>query len=79
MSLISALYGPVVMILLRSDLEVLLADGDLDLEELGLAMEEDEDRPDGVVMTTLKNLAKRARQGSYAKTSDESEMESQDQ
>jgi len=45
------------------DPEILLADGDLDLEELGLAMEEDEDRPDGAVMTTLKNLAKRARQG----------------
>ncbi len=91
MGLIGALYGPVVMILLvtsievytkyilRSDLEILLADGDLDLEELGLAMEEDEGRPDGAVMTTLKNLAKRARQGNSAKTSDEGEMESQDQ
>jgi len=74
MGLIGALYGPVVMILLitsidvytkymlRSDLEVLLAEGDLDLEALGLALEEDEERPDGAVMNTLKNLAKRVRQ-----------------
>jgi predicted PurR-regulated permease PerM len=75
MGLIGALYGPVIMILLitsievytkymlRSDLEILLADGDVDLEELGLAIEEDEERPDGAVMTTLKNLAKRFHQG----------------
>ena len=75
MGIIGALYGPVVMILLitsidvytkymlRSDLEVLLAEGDLDLEALGLAPEEDEERPDGAVMTTLKNLVKRTRQG----------------
>jgi predicted PurR-regulated permease PerM len=79
MGLIGALYGPVVMILLvtsidvytkymlRSDLEVLLADGDLDLEELGLALEEDEERPEGEVMTTLKNLARRARQAGSVK------------
>ena len=75
MGLIGALYGPVVMILLitsidvytkymlRSDLEILLADGDLDLEELGLAVEEEDKRPDGAVIATLKNLAKRARDG----------------
>jgi hypothetical protein len=83
MGLIGALYGPVVMIMLitsidvytkymlRSDLEILLAEGDLDLEELGLAIEEDEERPDGVVRNTLKNLAKRARQDGPAKTSDQ--------
>jgi predicted PurR-regulated permease PerM len=87
MGLIGALYGPVVMILLvtsievytkymlRSDLEVLLADGDLDMEALGLAVEEDEERPDGAVMTTLKNLARRARQGGSAETSDQAASE----
>jgi predicted PurR-regulated permease PerM len=75
MGIIGALYGPAVMILLitsidvytkymlRSDLEVLLAEGDLDMEALGLALEEDEERADGAVMTTLKNLARRARKG----------------
>ena len=75
MGIIGALYGPVVMILLitsievytkymlRSDLEVLLDRGELDLEELGLAIEEDEDRSEGPVMSALKNLAKRVRQG----------------
>jgi hypothetical protein len=43
------------------------------LEELGLAMEEDEDRLDGAVMTTLKNLAKRARQGVTEDNPDEME------
>jgi predicted PurR-regulated permease PerM len=87
MGLIGALYGPVVMILLvtsidvytkymlRSDLEVLLADGDLDLEELGLALEEDEERPEGEVMTALKNLARRARQGVSDETTDEAASE----
>jgi predicted PurR-regulated permease PerM len=83
MGLIGALYGPVVMILLitsievytkymlRSDLEALLAEGNLDLEALGLAVEEDEERTDGAMMTTLKNLAKRARQSVTAQASDE--------
>lgn len=82
MGLIGALYGPVVMILLitsvevytkymlRSDLEILLAEGNLDMEALGLAIEEDEERPDGAAMTTLKKLAKRAWQ-----RTDESEVE----
>ena len=73
MGLVGALYGSAVMILLitslevytkymlRSDLEVLLADGDFDSQELGLAMGEDEDGRDGAVTTTLKNLTKRAR------------------
>lgn len=83
MGLIGALYGPVVMILLitsievytkymlRSDLEILLAEGDLDMEALGLAVEEDEKRSDGAVMTTLKNLAKRARESVSTETSDD--------
>ena len=63
--------------MLRSDLEIPLADGDLDLAELGLAVEEDEERPDGAVMNTLKNLAKRARQGVPAKTNDQAASETE--
>lgn len=59
--------------MLRSDLEVLLADGDLDLDELGLAIEDDEDRSEADVMTALKNLARRARQRS---TRDDVDVES---
>jgi hypothetical protein len=33
------------------------------MEALGLALEEDEERAGGAVMTTLKNLARRAREG----------------
>jgi predicted PurR-regulated permease PerM len=78
MGIIGALYGPVIMILLvtsievytkyilRSDLEVLLGQDELDLEELGIVPEEDEEKKDesGVLMTTVKNLVARFQKGS---------------
>jgi predicted PurR-regulated permease PerM len=74
---IGIIYGPVIMILLvtsievyskymlRSDLEALAERGNLDLEELGLASREDdaeEPKESGVVVNTLKGLATRFRQ-----------------
>ena len=73
MGLIGALYGPVVMILLvtsievytkymlRSDLEVLEKEGRINLEELGLLPEEQEDQGGQVFVRALKNMAARFR------------------
>jgi predicted PurR-regulated permease PerM len=78
MGLIGALYGPVVMILLvtslevytkymlRSDLEVLDKQGRIDLKALGLVPEDDQgNRPMGeMVVTALKNVSARFRRES---------------
>ena len=73
MGLIGALYGPVVMILLitsievytkymlRSDLEVLEKEGRINLKELGLVPEEQEDQGGQVFVKALKNMAARFR------------------
>ena len=74
MGIIGAIYGPVVMILLvtsievytkfmlRSDLEALEEDGRIDLAALGLVPDEDQERAGGeMVMTALKNVAARFR------------------
>jgi predicted membrane protein len=77
MGIIGILYGPVIMILLvtsievytkyilRSDLEVVLARGDLDLEELGLVADEDEveETGSGMVVALARNLIARFQQG----------------
>ena len=74
MGIIGAIYGPVVMILLvtsievytkfmlRSDLEALEEDGRIDLAALGLVTDEDQERAGGeMVMSALKNVAARFR------------------
>jgi predicted PurR-regulated permease PerM len=80
MGIIGAIYGPVVMILLvtsievytkyllRSDLEVLDQQGRIDLKELGLVPEEDQaSQPIGVMfVTALKNVSARFRRESSA-------------
>jgi hypothetical protein len=80
MGLIGALYGPVVMILLvtsievytkyllRSDLEVLEKQGRIDLKALGLVPEEDqENQPmSELFLTALKNVSARFRRDSSA-------------
>ena len=77
MGLIGIIYGPVIMILLvtsidvytkymlRSDLEALAERGDLDLVDLGLVPEEEDDqepKESGMVVGVLKGLAARFRQ-----------------
>jgi predicted PurR-regulated permease PerM len=78
MGIIGALYGPVVMILLvtsievytkymlRSDLEVLEKQGRIDLKALGLVPEEDqENQPMGeMFLTAIKNVSARFRRDS---------------
>jgi predicted PurR-regulated permease PerM len=77
MGLIGALYGPVVMILLvtsievytkymlRSDLEVLEKEGRINLEELGLVPDDEEESQDGqVFVRALKNISARFRRES---------------
>jgi len=73
MGIIGALYGPVVMILLvtsievytkymlRSDLEVLEKEGRINLKELGLVPEEQADQGGQVFVKALKNMAARFR------------------
>ena len=74
MGIIGAIYGPVVMILLvtsievytkfmlRSDLEALEEEGRIDLAALGLVPEEDQEGSGGeILMTALKNVAARFR------------------
>ena len=74
MGIIGALYGPVVMILLvtsievytkymlRSDLEVLEKEGRINLEELGLVPEEEqEDQGGQIFVKALKNFSARFR------------------
>jgi hypothetical protein len=77
MGLIGIFYGPVIMILLvtsvdvytkymlRSDLEMLAEGEGLDLQELGLATQEDEvEKEDsGETMALIKSLAARVRRG----------------
>lgn len=73
---IGIIYGPVIMILLvtsldvyskymlRSDLEVLLQGGELDLQELGLTPAEDqEETKPSEIATVFRNLAHRFRFG----------------
>jgi hypothetical protein len=74
MGVIGALYGPVIMILLvtcidvyskymlRDDLQTLVDEGRLDLEELGLRPDEEEKEKEsgiGFVAATVKSLATR--------------------
>ncbi len=75
LGLVGALYGPVVMILLvtsidvyskyllRSDLEVLERQGRIDLKELGLMPEDNQaDQNMGqMVLTAVKNISSRLR------------------
>jgi len=74
MGLIGALYGPVVMILLvtsievytkymlRSDLEVLEKEGRINLQDLGLVPEDDqEDQGGQIFLNALKNVSARFR------------------
>ena len=77
MGLIGVIYGPVIMILLvtsievytkymlRSDLETLDEDGRIDLEELGLAPKEDQEEQEEseLLVSMLKNLSARFRGG----------------
>lgn len=77
MGIIGAIYGPVVMILLvtsidvytkyllRSDLEILDREGRIDLKELGLVQEDDrKDQHIGeMFLTVLKNVTKPFRRG----------------
>ena len=72
MGIIGALYGPVVMILLvtsidvytkyllRSDLEILEREGRIDLKELGLVHQEDghEQRPGEMIFSLLKSVTR---------------------
>jgi hypothetical protein len=77
LGLIGIIYGPVIMILLvtsidvytkymlRSDLEALAERGDLDLVDLGLVLEEEDDqepKESGMIVGVLKGLAARFRQ-----------------
>jgi predicted PurR-regulated permease PerM len=81
MGLIGALYGPVVMILLvtsievytkymlRSDLEVLEKEGRINLQELGLVPDEDQEDQGGLIfMNALKNISARFRRESQNQT-----------
>jgi len=77
MGLIGVIYGPVIMILLvtsievytkymlRSDLETLDEEGRIDLEELGLVPKEDQEEQEEseLLVTMLKNLSARFRGG----------------
>ena len=88
MGFIGVIYGPVIMILLvtsievytkymlRSDLEALQEHGRIDLEALGLAQEEDEgERGVGeMIVTALKNLSARTR-GDSSKGEDDDQPE----
>lgn len=80
MGLIGAIYGPVVMILLvtcievytkfmlRSDLEVLEKKGRINLEELGLVPQEDQEERGGeMFVNALKNISARFRRESQDK------------
>jgi predicted PurR-regulated permease PerM len=72
MGIIGAIYGPVVMILLvtsidvyakyllRSDLEILDREGRIDLKELGLVQQEDghEQRPGEMIVSVLKSVTR---------------------
>lgn len=85
MGFIGVIYGPVVMILLvtsidiytkymlRSDLETLQEHGRIDLEVLGLTPEEDEEEPGvgDMVVTALKNLSARTRGDSSSEEDDD--------
>jgi predicted PurR-regulated permease PerM len=80
MGFIGIIYGPVIMILLvtsvevytkymlRSDLEALAEQGGLDLEELGLAPREEDEEADesGTVVNVVKGFAARFRRGTEA-------------
>lgn len=87
MGIIGAIYGPVVMILLvtsievytkfmlRSDLEVLEREGRINLEELGLVSEEEQENQGGqIFINALKNISARFRRESQDKTDDEKAM-----
>ena len=85
LGLVGIFYGPVIMILLvtsidvyakymlRFDLETLQEGGELDLEEMGLAPEEDqeEQNPGEMVVTALKNLAARFRRDARDRDSED--------
>jgi predicted PurR-regulated permease PerM len=88
MGLIGALYGPVVMILLvtsievytkymlRSDLEVLEREGRINLEELGLIPEKEQETQDSrIFVKALKNISARFRQESSEQTNDDPSIE----
>ena len=88
MGLIGALYGPVVMILLvtsievytkymlRSDLEVLEKEGRIDLEELGLIPEKEQETQDSrIFVAALKNISARFRRESSEQTNDDPSIE----
>jgi predicted PurR-regulated permease PerM len=83
MGLIGALYGPVVMILLvtsvevytkfmlRSDLERLDQAGHIDLVALGLVDEPGDEESANVIVSTLKAIAGRIRRGPAGQSEDE--------
>lgn len=88
MGLIGALYGPVVMILLvtsievytkymlRSDLEVLEREGRINLEELGLIPEKEQETQDSrIFVKALKNISARFRRESSEQTNDDPSIE----
>ena len=85
MGLIGVIYGPVIMILLvtsievytkymlRSDLETLQEHGRIDLEALGLTQEEDEEER-GVgkmIVTALQNVSAQIREDIYSSEDDD--------
>jgi len=89
MGLIGALYGPVVMILLvtsievytkymlRSDLEVLEKEGRINLQDLGLVPEDDqEDNGGQIFLNALKNVAARFRPEARAQAETDQSVES---
>jgi predicted PurR-regulated permease PerM len=89
MGIIGALYGPVVMILLvtsievytkymlRSDLEVLEKEGRINLEELGLVSKEDqEDQGGQVFVNALKKISERFWRVTQDQVEDPPSMES---
>lgn len=88
MGLIGALYGPVVMILLvtsievytkymlRSDLEILEREGRINLEELGLIPEKEQETQDSrIFVKALKNISARFRRESSEQTNDDPSIE----
>jgi len=89
MGLIGALYGPVVMILLvtsievytkymlRSDLEVLEKEGRINLQDLGLVPEDDqEDQGGQIFLNALKNVAARFRPEARAQAETDQSVDS---
>jgi len=89
MGLIGALYGPVVMILLvtsievytkymlRSDLEVLEKEGRINLQDLGLVPEDDqEDQGGQIFLNALKNVSARFRRDTLAQAETDQAVDS---